>query len=204
MPHYLSHGQVPKKRFTAFRKPDGKMYYEHLINSEGFAAESSLLYRINAPSRVARVENMKPLSLAPGGNPIARNFLFKLDKLGKTGDFIESRVPALFSGEDLIFNVSKPTKSMDRFYCNVSSDELILVTKGTGLLQSIFGDIPFEPLDLILVPRGDVIRWQVDSGPHELIVVESRSPIRPPRGFLKSNGQFDDHAEVPRADRCSG
>ncbi len=200
MPHYLKFGQVPKKRFTSFRKPDGKIYYEHLINSEGFSAESSLLYRINAPSRFTRTETMEPLPLSSGGNPIARNLLFKAEKLGKGGDFVDSRVPALFSGEELIFNVAKPTKSMERFFCNVTADELVLVTKGSGKLQSIFGDIPFEPLDLIRVPRGDLVRWQLDAGPHEMIVVESRSAIRPPKGFLRPNGQFDDHASYHERD----
>ena len=172
MPHYLAQGNIPKKRFTAFRRPNGKIYYEHLINAEGFAAESSLLYRLHAPSRVTRVESMKPLSLQSGGNPIARNFLFKIEGLGRPGDFVDSRVPALFSGEDLIFNVSKPTKPMDRFYCNTAFDELILVTKGSGTFRSIFGDIPYEPLDLIHVPRGDLVRWDCDPVPHEMIVVE--------------------------------
>lgn len=199
MSHYLSQGDIPKKRFTVHR-PAGRFLYEHLIGAEGFDGESSLLYRLHSPTRVTHVDDLPPLALEGAGPPVGRNLLFRTDRIESRGDFVAARVPALFSGDALIYNLARPTRSMERFYSNTAADELILVVKGSGRVESIFGDIPYEELDLIYVPRGDVMRWVCDDIPHELLVVESRSPIRPPARFLKRNGQFHDNASYHERD----
>jgi homogentisate 1,2-dioxygenase len=40
MPTYFSLGQVPHKRHTQFRRPDGKLYTEQLMGSRGFSGRS--------------------------------------------------------------------------------------------------------------------------------------------------------------------
>ena len=37
MPHYQKLGIVPPKRHTQFRKPDGGLYQEELVSTEGFS-----------------------------------------------------------------------------------------------------------------------------------------------------------------------
>ena len=37
MPHYIRMGEVPPKRHTQFRRPDGALYTEELIGNEGFS-----------------------------------------------------------------------------------------------------------------------------------------------------------------------
>ena len=44
MPYYRSVGEVPRKRHTQFRRPDGGLYAEELMGQEGFSSDSSLLY----------------------------------------------------------------------------------------------------------------------------------------------------------------
>ena len=36
MPYYRTAGDIPKKRHTQFRKPDGSLYHEELMGEEGF------------------------------------------------------------------------------------------------------------------------------------------------------------------------
>jgi len=43
MPIYHTLGPIPKKRHTAFRKPNGGIYAEELMGHEGFSGTSSLL-----------------------------------------------------------------------------------------------------------------------------------------------------------------
>ncbi len=200
MPQYVAQGSLPQKRYTLMYKPDGSIYYEHYISADGFAGDTSFLYRISAPGRVTRVEDMPQLPLRSNGPPIARNLLFQYDRISGGGDFIDARTPAIFSGRDLVFNVAKPTEPMTRFYCNTQADELVLIVKGTGKLESLFGDIPYEPLDLVYVPRGDVVRWVTDPGPQEFAVIESREQLRSPPEFIKENGQFDDGASYHERD----
>lgn len=44
MAHYRNVGEIPPKRHTQFRRPDGGLYYEELMGEEGFSSDSSLLY----------------------------------------------------------------------------------------------------------------------------------------------------------------
>ena len=61
--HYYSLGQVPAKRHTQFRKPNGELYHEELFSTEGFSDLSSLLYHCNAPTQIVQVGD--PFSVAP-------------------------------------------------------------------------------------------------------------------------------------------
>ena len=44
MPFYYKLGQIPHKRHTQYRKPDGGLYREELMGLEGFSSLQSLLY----------------------------------------------------------------------------------------------------------------------------------------------------------------
>ena len=52
MAHYRSVGDVPRKRHTQHRRPDGSLYYEELMGEEGFSSDSSLLYHREIPSAI--------------------------------------------------------------------------------------------------------------------------------------------------------
>ena len=43
MPYYRACGEIPRKRHTQFRRPDGGLYSEELMGQEGFSSESALL-----------------------------------------------------------------------------------------------------------------------------------------------------------------
>jgi len=63
MPHYFSQGQVPHKRHTQFRKPDGGLYSEQLFSTEGFSNDYSLLYHIHPPTVI--IGNDTPVDVRP-------------------------------------------------------------------------------------------------------------------------------------------
>ena len=44
MAYYRRVGEVPPKRHTQFRRPNGGLYAEELMGEEGFSSDSSLLY----------------------------------------------------------------------------------------------------------------------------------------------------------------
>ena len=50
MPYYRRVGEVPAKRHTQFRAPDGRLYAEDLMGTEGFSSSSALLYHRNPPT----------------------------------------------------------------------------------------------------------------------------------------------------------
>jgi homogentisate 1,2-dioxygenase len=58
MPHYQRVGDVPPKRHTQFRSPDGDLYAEELMGSEGFSSSSSLLYHRRPPTAIVGAETV--------------------------------------------------------------------------------------------------------------------------------------------------
>jgi len=52
MPWYVRMGQVPPKRHIQFRRPDGGLYAEEVLGTEGFSGIQSILYHYYPPTRV--------------------------------------------------------------------------------------------------------------------------------------------------------
>jgi homogentisate 1,2-dioxygenase len=67
VPHYIAVGEVPRKRHTQFRQPDGSLYCEELMGEEGFSSDSSLLYHRTVPSAItaSRAWELPDLTTTP-------------------------------------------------------------------------------------------------------------------------------------------
>ena len=67
MAHYRSVGEIPPKRHTQFRRPDGGLFYEELMGEEGFSSDSSLLYHSGVPSAIvdSRVWELPDMRTVP-------------------------------------------------------------------------------------------------------------------------------------------
>src|SRR3712207_8230723 len=75
MAFYRQVGEVPPKRHTQFRRPDGGLYYEELVGEEGFSSDSSLLYHRGVPSAIvdARPWELPDQSLTPNAPLVPRH-----------------------------------------------------------------------------------------------------------------------------------
>lgn len=56
MPFYRQMGEIPKKRHTMFRKPDGSLYREQVMGTKGFSGIQSILYHHNPPTQIVKSE----------------------------------------------------------------------------------------------------------------------------------------------------
>ena len=54
---YTRVGEVPPKRHTQFRQPDGSLYTEELIGRDGFSQDSALLYHQRSPTELLTIES---------------------------------------------------------------------------------------------------------------------------------------------------
>ena len=57
MPFYQSRGEIPNKRHTVFKNPDGGIYYEELVSREGFSGIYSNMYHLSMPTELIKVGN---------------------------------------------------------------------------------------------------------------------------------------------------
>jgi homogentisate 1,2-dioxygenase len=56
MTYYYTLGEIPPKRHTQFRQPNGSLYHEEVMGIHGFAGIQSILYHLNPPTRIHKVE----------------------------------------------------------------------------------------------------------------------------------------------------
>ncbi len=56
MSYYFKLGQIPHKRHTQFRQPDGSLYHEELMGIRGFVGEQVAALSPAAADRGARIE----------------------------------------------------------------------------------------------------------------------------------------------------
>jgi homogentisate 1,2-dioxygenase len=194
MPFYYKLGSIPPKRHTQFRKPDGSLYAEELVSTEGFSSNYALVYHCYAPTIV------KSLGEAYSVEPkIAREKHLKHTsllgfKIKPEDDFLKSRKPVLVNS-DLHISLAAPRKSMtDYFYKNTMADEMIFIHEGSGELKTGYGNIKFEYGDYLIIPRGVIYQIHFDSEKNRLFIVESFSPIKAPKRYRNENGQLLEHS----------
>jgi homogentisate 1,2-dioxygenase len=194
MPHYYSLGNIPPKRHTQFRKPDGSLYREELVSTEGFSNIYSNVYHVHPPTLVKDIG--EPMNLSPKvameHNIQHRSFLGF--RASPTDDFVDSR-EILFTNSDCHVGVAAPRKSMESyFYKNASADEVLFIHEGTGRLKTPFGEIPFSYGDYLVIPRGVVYQIEFDDENNRIFFVESFSPITTPRRYRNEFGQMEEHS----------
>ncbi|MFN8140092.1 MAG: homogentisate 1,2-dioxygenase [Fimbriimonadales bacterium] len=193
MPRYVSLGKLPPKRHIAFRKPDGGLYSEQVLGVHGFSGIQSITYHINMPTRVAGWEpkgRIEPTYLEH--EPLRHRHL-KTMKMKPCGDPINGRI-ALMGNSDVVWHQVWAADQMDYFFKNADGDEVLFMHDGSGVLESMFGDVPYKPGDYIVIPRGTVYRVKMDSVPQRMLVIQSATHIETPKRYRNYYGQLLEHA----------
>ena len=194
MSHYYSLGAIPPKRHTQFVKPDGGMYSEQLISTEGFSDAYSLSYHLYPPTMVSHIEDAYTMApdIALENNMQHRSF--QGFSIKHADDYLQSRIPVLVNS-DLYIELSAPGESMkDYYFKNSDAHELIFVHKGEGILHTMFGQIAFGYGDHIIIPRGVTYQIEFKTTDNRLLIVQSFSPIGFPKKYINKAGQLAEHA----------
>jgi homogentisate 1,2-dioxygenase len=196
MPYFRSVGQVPHKRHTQFRRPEGELYYEELIGEEGFSSSYSLMYHRTIPSAISAAREWSIPNLLTEPNHPLKPLHLKLHELefgdGQRADAVRDRRLILGNGDVRLSYVAANTPSP--LYRNVVGDECAYVESGRGRLETVFGAMDVRPGDLVVIPSTTIHRWvPEDSEGAEslrLYIAEANSHIAPPSRYLSRYGQF--------------
>jgi homogentisate 1,2-dioxygenase len=192
MPFYHRLGELPHKRHTQFRQPDGSLYKEQVMGTRGFDGIQSIVYHRRAPTAIVKVEDRGPVRLELEETGALRHRHFRTAQLNPGGDAITGRQPLLHNN-DVTMSIVLPTEPMAYHYRNAEGDELIFVHEGEGRIESLFGVLPFRRGDYLVIPIGTTYRL-VANGPARLLVFETRGSIEPPRRYRNEYGQLLEHA----------
>lgn len=187
-------GLVPPKRHTIHEKPEGGIYYEQLFGTEGFHGLSSLLYHTHRPTMISsygETFDLKPKAAIE--NNIKSRMLEGFNIKAKD-DYLKARTPVLFN-DDVQIDIASPKKgTINYFYKNSDSDEILFIQKGSGILKTLFGELKFNYADYLVIPRGTIYKIEFETSDNKLLVIESKSPIVTPRRYRNEFGQLLEHS----------
>ncbi len=195
MAYYRQVGDVPGKRHTVFRDARGALHYEELMGEEGFSSDSSLLYHRGVPSAIvdSQVWELPDLSTAPN-HPLKPRHLKLHSLFGEAShdtDPVQGRRLVLGNADVRISYVVASQASP--YYRNAIGDECVYVQSGSGVVETVFGELPYRTGDYVIIPRATTHRW-VPAGESRLYAIEASSHIAPPKRYLSRYGQLLEHA----------
>jgi homogentisate 1,2-dioxygenase len=203
MAFYRRVGDVPPKRHTQHRRPDGGLYAEELMGEEGFTADAALLYHRGIPSSLvdARPWELPDQATTPNTPLLPRHL--KLHDLFPGEEAMSSKSVAVdpVTGRRLVLGnadvrISYAVSSLPSpLYRNAVGDECVYVERGAATVETVFGALTVGPGDYVVLPRATTHRW-VPTGnePLRTYAIEANSHITPPKRYLSKYGQFLEHS----------
>jgi len=161
----LQLGDVPPKHHIKFEQ-NGQLRWEHCITWDGFDGPYTIAYRENGPHRLSAAEPHHGWELpeaALASRPLRRRHYRSGSLQGRGGAAVDARVPMLFN-DDVVISMVRPDVPDPVYFKNADGDDLFFVFEGTGTLRTELGDLRYEPLDYVYVPRGILHRFVPDEG----------------------------------------
>ena len=190
MPFYHALGSMPRKRHTVFRRPDGGLYAEELMGHEGFVGTSSLLYHTYPPTTIKTARKLRDVKWEADDETSLRHRHFRTARATKGGSATLDRAPLLFNSDIAMLYV-EPDTNDSHFYRNSQADEVVYVIEGQGVLESVYGDLPYKAGDYVVLHRNILHRWRLDlEVANKFLVMESRGHVRVPRRYMNDVGQL--------------
>ncbi|MEM6643492.1 MAG: homogentisate 1,2-dioxygenase [Bacteroidota bacterium] len=195
MTYYHRLGQIPPKRHTQFRQPDGSLYSEELVSSRGFSGIYSNLYHIHPPTRVQHVGDSYDWKSEIATEYTLKQTHLDTSEVEETGsDFLEAR-KVILKNKQVSMAICHPSAhSMDYYYKNGQADEVIFIHDGNGSLYSQFGRLEIKQGDYVVIPRTTIYKIQWDKGPVKLLIIESVNPVETVKRYRNQLGQLLEHS----------
>jgi homogentisate 1,2-dioxygenase len=194
MPYYRRVGEVPRKRHTQFRQPDGSLYAEELMGQEGFSSDSSLLYHRYPPTAILAAQEFTPPAERRVPNLPLKPRHLRTHQLDGTGaDPVLGR-RHLLANDDVRIGYALADQPSP-LYRNATGDECLYLESGTLRVESPFGVLEAVAGDYVVIPTSTIHRL-VPTGtePVRLLTVEATGHIGPPKRYLSVRGQFLEHS----------
>ena len=194
--YYHQLGDIPRHRHTQMRDVDGRLRYEELMGEEGFSSDSSLLYHREIPSAIVATATWDLADQTTVPNHPLRPIHFTLHDLFSGGtpestDAVTGRRLVLGNGDVRISYVV--AGAVSPYYRNAIGDECVYVESGSGIVETVFGALPYRTGDYVVIPRAATHRW-VPVDVSRLYAIEGQGHIAPPKRYLSRYGQLLEHA----------
>src|SRR5262245_41344156 len=193
MPYYRRVGEIPPKRHTQFRGPDGQLYAEELMGTEGFSSSSSLLYHRRPPTALVAAEAVAEKDSGLGPNEPLLPHHLRTGSLAAGGDLVGGRT-LLLANASVRLLVAQPTQPTG-LHRHATGEQVGSLRQGSARLDSVFGSLECHAGDYVVIPTSTTHRWIVEAGePVHALILEARGHVGPPDRYLSATGQFLEHS----------
>jgi homogentisate 1,2-dioxygenase len=194
---YESRGDVPRKRHVQVRR-DGHLLTEEVLGFEGFSGNESILYHLHSPCRIADLGEFTPIVHEEWVPDAHAHRLTDGNRLEPHGDPCTGRRTILFNN-DVEIALCMPEHEADYFYRDGEGDEVVFVHEGEGVLETIFGNVPYGKHDYLVIPRGTTYRFRFDA-PQRWLCFYTPGEIETPKRYRNRYGQLLEHAPFSQRD----
>ena len=186
------YGLLPPKHHTALRGDAGALMYEECLTRVGFDGPYTIMYHLRPPHTAqpaqARAAFQSPAA-APS-RPLRRRHYKTQGLAERQGAAINSRHVLLFN-EDVAIATLFPNKPDPAYFANGDGDDLYFILKGSGLVKTVLGDLPFSAGDYVTVPRGIIHRFVPDKGIEQhWLAIECAGGLHLPKQWRNEHGQL--------------
>jgi homogentisate 1,2-dioxygenase len=196
-------GEVPRKRHVQFREREGdRLLTEEVMGYEGFSGNESILYHLWSPCRVREVGAFEPIGRDGGEEWVPPTHVHRHLRTGglePMGDPVGGRRLLMWNG-DIEVSICRPEREAEAFFRDGEGDEVVFVHEGSGVLESVFGRLPFRPHDYVVIPRGTTHRFRLDPGPQTWLVFQTPGEIETPSRYRNRYGQLVEGAPYSHRD----
>lgn len=192
MIHYHKLGDLPPKHHVTHYE-NGSLLMEQCMTRAGFDGTYSVLYYRVPPTDEFAVRTMELPGFCPI-EPIAHQALhrrhIKTQELKHEGDFLTGRRTILMN-DDMRISMCKPNQAAGHsWFSNGDGDECWFAYEGGGLVETVYGPLPFRKHDYVIIPKGTPYRLHCDGDQGTFLVFESSSYIDLPKQFRNDSGQI--------------
>src|SRR6185436_19409905 len=182
---YHSLGQIPQKRHVQFRDPEASsengaapLLVEEVLGFEGFSGNESILYHLWSPCRVKDVGDFTPIEIEEWVPDTHVHRLTNTMGLEAMGDSVLGRRVLQY---------------------NADVEIGICIHEGEGVVETIFGTLPYRKHDYVVIPRGTTYRFRFD-GPQRWLTFYTPGEIETPNRYRNRYGQLLEHAPFSHRD----
>src|SRR5687768_16822825 len=190
-------GEIPQKRHVQVRE-NGRLLTEEVLGFEGFSGNESILYHLESPCRIADLGEFTPIVREEWVPDTHAHRLTNTMGLQPMGDPVTGRRILEFNN-DVEISICLPEAEAEYFYRDGEGDEVVFVHEGAGTVETIFGDLPYGPLDYIVIPRGTTYRFRFDT-PQRWLCFYTPGEIETPKRYRNRYGQLLEHAPFSQRD----
>lgn len=191
MRYYRQIGDVPRHPHTQMVFKE-RLAGEEVRGYEGFSGQHSRLMRTGPPQAITKMDSGPEDVKTVVREAVHQQGHIQAFKLGSAGDVITGRTWLLVNN-DVQIAVVAPSQPQTTLYANGSSDELLFLHHGSGVVHSEYGRFTVRQGDYIVIPHGTFYLLELDDpATSRLLVVEARGMIDSPSRYRAGSQLLED------------